>query len=131
MTGLPGKNVPIYPIGSVEKLTGLTARQIRYYESKGLVEPARTEGNQRLYSQAQVERLLTVKRLMAEGYNLKSIKEYFASEEQPESLLESLEDLPAEPRLDRKGLRSLYPVKDHPRLMRLLGRRAGEREDGW
>ncbi len=123
MAGLPGKHVPIYPIGSVEKLTGLTARQIRYYESKGLVEPARTEGNQRLYSQAQVERLLAIKKMMADGYSLKSIKEYFASEERPESPLEHLEDYPAEPRLDRKGLRSLYPVTDHPRLMRLLDRR--------
>lgn len=128
MSGLPGKDVPIYPIGSVEKLTGLTARQIRYYESKGLVEPARTEGNQRLYSQAQVERLLTVKKLMAEGYNLKSVKEYFAGEEKGGSPLEYLDDYPVDQRLERKGLRSLYPVTDHARLARMLERRLSARD---
>ncbi len=127
MTGMPGKNVPIYPIGSVERLTGLTARQIRYYETKGLVEPARTEGKQRLYTPAQVERLQTIKKLMAEGYSLKSIKEILAEEAVDGSPLDYLDEYAGRGRMGRETLRSLYPVSDRAKLMRILDRREEEK----
>lgn len=120
--GYPGKDVPIYPIGSVERLTGLTARQIRYYETKGLVEPARTRGKQRLFTPRQVERLVSIRKLMAEGYSLRSIAELLAEEER-EGSLERIEDYPATERVARHGLRSLYPVSDAARLQRLIERR--------
>ena len=42
----------------VEELTGLTRQNIRYYERQGLLEPARTDGNDyRDYSKKDVERL--------------------------------------------------------------------------
>lgn len=123
--GLPGKDVPIYPIGSVERLTGLTARQIRYYETKKLVEPARTRGNQRLYTPRQVERLVSIRKLMAEGYSLRSIAELLAEEDRQASL-DRIEDYPATERMARHGLRSLYPVSDAARLQRLIDRRGGE-----
>lgn len=117
--GMPGKDMPVYPIGTVERLTGLTARQIRYYEGKGLVMPARTQGKQRLYSQHQVDRLVKVRKLMAEGYNLKSIRELLEEEER-RSPLDRLEEYPAAGRMARAGLQSLYPVTDAARLMRML-----------
>jgi hypothetical protein len=43
------RSLAIFPIGSVMKLTDLTARQIRYYEDHGLIKPDRNEGNRRLY----------------------------------------------------------------------------------
>lgn len=123
--GLPGKDVPIYPIGSVERLTGLTARQIRYYETKQLVEPARTRGNQRLYTTRQVERLISIRKLMAEGYSLKSITELLADEDR-QVALERIEDYPATERMARPGLRSLYPVSDAARLQRMIDRRVDD-----
>ena len=66
--------VPVYPIGVVERLTGLSARKIRYYEAMGLITPSRTPGNQRLYSPADVDRLLEIKRLLAEGLNLQGVR---------------------------------------------------------
>lgn len=66
--------VPVYPIGVVEKLTGLSGRQIRYYEKTGLVIPARTKGNQRLYSPLDVDKLLRVKTLLAEGLNVEGVR---------------------------------------------------------
>ncbi|MEZ7575531.1 MerR family DNA-binding transcriptional regulator, partial [Streptococcus parasanguinis] len=39
------RSLAVFPIGSVMKLTDLTARQIRYYEDQGLISPDRTEGN--------------------------------------------------------------------------------------
>jgi len=43
------RNMALFPIGIVMKLTDLTARQIRYYEQNDLIQPARTEGKQRLF----------------------------------------------------------------------------------
>ncbi|GJM81718.1 hypothetical protein HMSSN139_42140 [Paenibacillus sp. HMSSN-139] len=56
------RNMALFPIGIVMKLTDLTARQIRYYEQHELIVPARTSGNQRMFSLNDVERLLEIKR---------------------------------------------------------------------
>lgn len=57
------------------KLTDLTARQIRYYEQHELIVPARTNGNQRLFSFNDVERLLEIKSLIEKGVNIAGIKQ--------------------------------------------------------
>ena len=44
------RNMAVFPIGSVMKLTDLSARQIRYYEEQNLITPLRNEGNRRMYS---------------------------------------------------------------------------------
>lgn len=69
------RNMALFPIGIVMKLTDLTARQIRYYEQHELIIPARTEGNQRLYSFNDVERLLEIKGLIEKGVNIAGIKQ--------------------------------------------------------
>ena len=43
------RTLAVFPIGSVMKLTDLTARQIRYYEDQQLITPDRTEGNRRMF----------------------------------------------------------------------------------
>jgi MerR family glutamine synthetase transcriptional repressor len=53
----------------------LTARQIRYYEQHELIVPARTSGNQRLFSFNDVERLLEIKSLIEKGVNIAGIKQ--------------------------------------------------------
>ncbi|CAH8249212.1 MerR family transcriptional regulator [Paenibacillus melissococcoides] len=65
----------LFPIGIVMKLTDLTARQIRYYEQHELIMPARTSGNQRLFSFNDVERLLEIKALIEKGVNIAGIKQ--------------------------------------------------------
>lgn len=70
----------VLPIGVVIKLTELTARQIRYYETKQLVSPKRTEGNQRVFSLNDLERLLEIKNLTEKGFNMKGIKEIIFDE---------------------------------------------------
>ena len=72
--------VAVYPIGVVQRLTGLSARQIRYYEKEGLLRPVRTRGNRRLYSPADVERLRQVKALLEQGLNLEGVRAYLASQ---------------------------------------------------
>lgn len=66
--------IAVYPIGSVMRQTGLTGRQIRYYEQMSLIEPTRSKGNQRLYSDEDVDRLSQIKRLLDEGYNIEGIR---------------------------------------------------------
>jgi MerR family glutamine synthetase transcriptional repressor len=67
-------NDSIYPISVVMSKTGLSARQIRYYETNDLIKPARSKGNQRLYMAEDVERLLLIKSLLEKGLNLDGIR---------------------------------------------------------
>ncbi|MET3557706.1 MerR family glutamine synthetase transcriptional repressor [Streptococcus rupicaprae] len=68
------RNLSVFPIGSVMKLTDLTARQIRYYEDQGLISPERNEGNRRMYSLNDMDHLLEIKDYLSEGLNIAAIK---------------------------------------------------------
>ena len=59
------RNMAVFPIGSVMKLTDLSARQIRYYEDQNLITPARNEGNRRMYSLNDMDRLLEIKDIIS------------------------------------------------------------------
>jgi MerR family transcriptional regulator, glutamine synthetase repressor len=76
------RNMPLFSIGIVMQLTDLTARQIRYYEEHGLISPARTEGNKRLFSLNDIDKLLEVKDLIDQGVNLAGIKQIFNVKQQ-------------------------------------------------
>lgn len=78
------RNMPLFPIGIVKKLTELSARQIRYYEEHDLIHPARTSGNQRLFSFNDVDRLLEIKSLIEQGVNISGIKQVLVLKEQAE-----------------------------------------------
>jgi MerR family transcriptional regulator, glutamine synthetase repressor len=72
------RTMPLFSMGIVISLTDLTARQIRYYEEHSLVKPARTQGNRRLFSFNDVDRLLEIKELIDKGVNLAGIKQMLA-----------------------------------------------------
>jgi DNA-binding transcriptional MerR regulator len=71
-------------IHEVGRRLGLTPRAIRYYEEIGLLTPAgRTEGDHRLFSQADVERLQTIKSLRDDaGFSLSDIGALLADEDE-------------------------------------------------
>ncbi|WP_053366263.1 MerR family transcriptional regulator [Bacillus sp. FJAT-27245] len=71
------RSMPLFPIGIVMQLTDLTARQIRYYEEHQLISPARTEGNRRMFSLNDIDRLLEIKDLIDKGVNMAGIRELF------------------------------------------------------
>lgn len=73
-----------YRIEQVAAQTGLTKRTIRYYEELGLcAPPARTEGNYRLYTAADIARLERIGQLKdALGLSLAEIKTMILTEEQ-------------------------------------------------
>lgn len=51
------RNMAVFSMSVVSKLTDLSPRQIRYYETHELVMPERTDGNKRLFSMNDLERL--------------------------------------------------------------------------
>lgn len=72
------RTMAVFPIGTVMKLTDLTARQIRYYEDQDLINPERTPGNRRMYSLNDMDRLLEIKDFIDEGLNIAAIKHEYA-----------------------------------------------------
>ena len=52
-------------INEAATTTGWSARMLRYVEQAGLVEPARSAGGYRLYGPAELQRLRTLKELLA------------------------------------------------------------------
>lgn len=80
------RSLAVLPIGTVMKLTDLTARQIRYYEEQELVVPLRNEGNRRMYSLNDIDKLLEVKDYLAEGINMAGIKQIYAEREKEKTL---------------------------------------------
>ena len=75
------RSLAVFPIGTVMKLTDLTARQIRYYEDQGLIQPERTAGNRRMYSLNDMDRLLEIKDFLDDGYNIAAIKREYEERE--------------------------------------------------
>jgi Predicted transcriptional regulators len=71
------RSMAVFPIGTVMKLTDLSARQIRYYEDQKLIFPARTEGNRRIYSLNDLDVLLEIKDYISEGLNIAQIHELY------------------------------------------------------
>ena len=61
-------NEKVISIGTVRELTGLTERQIRYYEEKQLIFPYRSRGGARKFSFEDVERLKVIHTKMKDGF---------------------------------------------------------------
>jgi DNA-binding transcriptional MerR regulator len=64
----------VISIGTVCELTGLTDRQIRYYEERKLIFPARSKGGTRLYSFADVELLMEIADKLEDGLHTHEIR---------------------------------------------------------
>ena len=65
---MAGNGRPLFSIGAVSRMLGLSAATIRTWETRyGLVRPQRSDGGQRLYSRDQVEQLRFVRRQVEAG----------------------------------------------------------------
>jgi MerR family transcriptional regulator/heat shock protein HspR len=65
------ENEPRYIISVAAKILGIQTYTLRYYERIGIVEPSRSRGNIRLYSERDLEQLRHVKTLIEDlGVNL-------------------------------------------------------------
>jgi MerR family transcriptional regulator/heat shock protein HspR len=75
-------------------MVGVHAQTLRYYERAGLVTPARSKGNIRLYSRSDIDRLRLIQRLIADhGVNLAGVELVLEMEERIRRLESRLEAL--------------------------------------
>ncbi len=64
----------VYVISVAAELSGMHPQTLRIYERKGLVQPARTSGGSRRYSDADIALLQRISELTSEGMNLVGVK---------------------------------------------------------
>ena len=72
----------VYVISVAAELAGMHPQTLRIYERKGLLEPARTAGGNRRYSDDDIDRLRRIADLAGEGMNLAGIRRVMELEEQ-------------------------------------------------
>ena len=63
----------VYGISVAAELSGLGVQTLRLYESRGLIEPQRSDGGTRRYSNDDVARLREISELMEQGLNIAGI----------------------------------------------------------
>ena len=75
----------MYSIGELSRKAQVKVPTIRYYEQAGLMpEPERSDGNQRRYGRAELERLTFIRHARALGLSLVEIRELLALSSHPE-----------------------------------------------
>ncbi len=85
---------PKYTISIVADIVGLHEQSLRMYERRGLIQPQRSEGNIRLFSDEDVERVRTIQRLVNDlGVNLAGAEVILHMREQMDEMREELEQL--------------------------------------
>jgi MerR family transcriptional regulator/heat shock protein HspR len=70
----------LYVISVAAELAGVHPQTLRIYERKGLVEPARTSGRSRRYSDEDIELLRRIQELTNEGVSLIGVQRILALE---------------------------------------------------
>ena len=76
----------VYGITTAAELVGMGVQNLRLYESRGLLEPDRTDGGTRRYSANDLDRLRHIGELLEAGLNLAGIAMVLDLEEQNEAL---------------------------------------------
>jgi len=120
-------NRAVYVISVAAELAGVHPQTLRIYERKGLVEPARTGGGSRRYSDADIALLQRIQELTNEGLNLAGVQRVLALEARvldlelqvAESRRQAIESVES---TRREYRRDLVPVKQAVTIYR-RGRR--------
>lgn len=94
--GLEHQTRAVYMISAAAELAGIHPQTIRDYERRGLVDPARSAGNTRRYSGADVTRLQRIVGLTRAGVNLEGVRLILELESQVAGLRELVEAARAE-----------------------------------
>ena len=87
------KDKPLYVISVAAELVDMHPQTLRLYERKGLIEPSRSAGKTRLYSQRNIEQLREIRRLTQElGVNLAGVEEIIKLRSKLDVLQENMEE---------------------------------------
>jgi MerR family transcriptional regulator, heat shock protein HspR len=121
----------VYVISVAAELAGVHPQTLRVYERRGLVDPLRTVGGSRRYSDRDLERLQRIQDLTSEGLNLEGVRKVLVLEAEVGRLQAELERVRSEAResveqTHRKYRRDLVPLRQLP----VPGFRAGSRQSG-
>ena len=116
----------VYVISVAAELAGVHPQTLRIYERKGLLDPARTVGGSRRYSERDIDRLRRIQDLTGVGLNLEGVRRVLELEEEVERLRQELARTRAEAReaierTHRQYRRDLVPVNQAPVLYRRRG----------
>jgi MerR family transcriptional regulator/heat shock protein HspR len=106
----------VYVISVAAELAGVHPQTLRIYERKGLVDPARTGGGSRRYSDADIEQLRRIQQLTNDGLNLAGVKKVLELEAELQAIEAELDQVRTAARDDierthRQYRRDLVPVK--------------------
>lgn len=109
----------VYVISVAAELAGVHPQTLRIYERKGLVDPARTGGGSRRYSEHDIAQLRRIQDLTNAGLNLEGVRRVVELEAEVEGLRAALAVAKAEAsiaveRIHRHYRRDLVPVKNSP-----------------
>jgi MerR family transcriptional regulator/heat shock protein HspR len=113
----------VYVISVAAELSGLHPQTLRIYERKGLVDPARTGGGSRRYSDADIAQLLRIQELTSEGLNLAGVQRVLELEAEVARLREQLTAVLADAQatvdqVRRQHRRDLVPLRQSVVLFR-------------
>jgi MerR family transcriptional regulator/heat shock protein HspR len=98
----------VYVISVAAELAGMHPQTLRIYERRGLVRPARTQGGNRRYSDADIETLRRIAELAESGMNLEGIRRVMELEAENERLRAELAE--ARRRADEAAARAREPA---------------------
>jgi MerR family transcriptional regulator/heat shock protein HspR len=106
----------VYVISVAAELAGVHPQTLRIYERKGLVDPARTAGGSRRYSEDDITQLRRIQELTNEGLNLAGVQKVMELEAELARLRRQLDDLreqasDAVEQTHRHYKRELVPLK--------------------
>jgi len=105
----------VYVISVAAELAGVHPQTLRIYERKGLVDPARTGGGSRRYSDVDIDRLRRIQELTNAGLNLEGVRRVMELEDEVAALRAELQQAYDEARqavdqTHRQYRRDLVPV---------------------
>ena len=83
---IPSEMEAVYVISVAASLSGMHPQTLRIYERRGLIEPFRTPGGTRRYSDADLERLSLIQQLTEQGINIEGVKRIMKLEAENEAL---------------------------------------------
>ncbi len=109
----------MYVISVAAELAGVHPQTLRIYERRGLLDPARTGGGSRRYSEHDIAQLRRIQDLTNAGLNLEGVRRVLELEAEVERLRAELEATRAEARdavarTHRQYRRDLVPVRNSP-----------------
>ena len=90
-----GKASSVYVISVAAELTGVHPQTLRNYERNGLLDPSRTPGGSRRFSEQDIKKLRHIQELLASGLNLEGVRQVLRLERKIESLQRQLRSRPA------------------------------------